>query len=151
MIYNIIYNTMKKQILIIYKIIKSKLISLFPSLKGEAQREFRFYKESSGRWYVDLPEWKAAKWHLEMVAGADDVLDSLKSKHRNDVKIFVSLEPIDDALELTKIQNDPHGDGADYVYNNPKTKRTESVWLCGVTEWYYGFMPEKIYFRKVLD
>jgi hypothetical protein len=142
---------MKKQIRKIYKRIKSVILSLFPSLMGETSREFRFYKESSGRWFVDLPEWKAAKWHLEMVEGADYVLDSFKSEHRNDVTLYVSLEHFDGAEVLEKSFDDPQGDGADYRYWDTNTKAMMTVWLCGVTEWYYGYMPDKIYFRKVLD
>lgn len=31
--------------------------------------EFRFYKEETHRWYVDLPEWEGPKAALEMVDG----------------------------------------------------------------------------------
>ena len=40
-------------------------------------KDFRFYKEVTGRWYVDLPEWEGAKDDLEMVAGADTFLEIL--------------------------------------------------------------------------
>jgi hypothetical protein len=132
-----------------YKLIKSTIIKLFPSKKGQHQRTFRFYKEHSGRWYVDLPEWKAAKWHLEMVAGADQLLESLRSADRNDVVVFVSLKETECDVELTKYNDDSHGDGADYTFYDETDSDTKFVWLCGVTEWYYGFMPEKIFIRKI--
>jgi hypothetical protein len=31
------------------------------------RRMFKFYKESTGRWYVDLPEWEGEKAEIEMV------------------------------------------------------------------------------------
>ena len=129
----------------IYKRVKSTLINLLPSHLGETTREFRFYKESNGCWYVDLPEWKGAKWNLQMVDGADTLLDDLKSPHRNDVTLHVSLQHFNNANVLVKYQDDPDGDGADYKYGIDS-----KLWLCGVTSWYYGTMPDKIYYRKVL-
>lgn len=134
----------------IYKTIKSTALKLFPSHKGKTTRVFRFYKEHSGRWYIDLPEWKGGKWHLEMVSGADTLLDLLKLDDRNDVELYVSLEYFSGASTLEKSCDDPQGDGADYRFYNRKKKGLDTLWLCGVTEWYYGTMPEKIYFKKFL-
>ena len=39
--------------------------------------QLAFVKEKSGRWYIDLPEWEGAHANLEMVAGADLLLDHL--------------------------------------------------------------------------
>ena len=38
-------------------------------------RTFRFNKEEDNRWFVDLPEWEGEKDELEMVLGADMLLD----------------------------------------------------------------------------
>lgn len=138
---------MQEKLRNIYKRIKSMIMTLVPSLRGETSREFRFYKESNGRWYVDLPEWRGGKWNLEMVEGADELLEYLKSDYKNDVRLFVSLQPFDDASVLEKIADDLFGDGADYKV----VDSNEEIWLCGVTSWYYGYMPDKIYYRKVLD
>ena len=134
-----------------YKYLKKFMITMIPSYKGKKEREFRFYQESNGAWFVDLPEWKAARWYLQMVAGADYILDCLKSEHRDDIILYVSLEHFDGAEVLVKSFEDPQGDGADYRYWDTNQKTMMTVWLCGVTEWFYGYMPEKIYFRKVLD
>ena len=40
-------------------------------------RNYKFYKEETGRWYVDLPEWEGEKAELEMVLGADTFLEIL--------------------------------------------------------------------------
>ena len=40
-------------------------------------RKVKFYKEKSSRWYIDLPEWEGEKEDLEMVLGADDLLNIL--------------------------------------------------------------------------
>jgi|SaaInl74LU_5_DNA_1037368.scaffolds.fasta_scaffold02129_16 hypothetical protein len=137
---------MQTKIKNIYKRIKSFIISLLPSHLGKTTREFRFYKEHNGRWYVDLPEWKGGKWNLEMVEGADDLLESLRSWDRNDVTLHVSLEHFDEAEILIKTKEDPFGDGADYEHADTG----EELWLCGVTSWYYGTMPERIFYRKTL-
>ena len=39
----------------------------------------RFYKSQDEYWYVDMPEWEGSIDALEMVRGADDMLDDLKS------------------------------------------------------------------------
>ncbi len=38
-------------------------------------KRLRFYKEEDHRWYVDLHEWNGSKEELEMVMGADIMLD----------------------------------------------------------------------------
>jgi hypothetical protein len=134
----------------VYRLLKSNVMKLFPALLGEQSREFRFYKQYN-RWYVDLPEWKGPKWHLEMVDGADYLLDSLKDDGKNDVVLYVSLEHFLGSSELIKTIDDAQGDGADYSYWNSENQQIQILWLCGVTSWYYGTMPEKIYYRKVLD
>ena len=44
-----------------------------------------FTKEKDNRWYVDFPEWPLSHDNLEMVAGADDLLDLLNNKKTNKV------------------------------------------------------------------
>ena len=136
----------------IYKKVKAMIMSLVPSFEGKTTRDFRFYKEQNGNWYVDLPEWIGGKWNLQMVEGADDLLEHLRSTHRNDVTLHVSLEPFEGCSVLEKIEDDIMGDGADYkVLDAIGNPRFEEIWLCGVTAWYYNHMPENIYYRKVLD
>lgn len=36
---------------------------------------FKFEKENNGRWYIVLPEWDGSHSDLEMVMGADTMLD----------------------------------------------------------------------------
>lgn len=38
----------------------------------------KFEKDTSNRWYLILPEWKGDKSDLEMVCGADAMLDVRK-------------------------------------------------------------------------
>src|SRR5690349_13819650 len=52
-------------------------------------RELRFYRDDDGRWYVHLPEWEGDAAELEMVAGADVLLEKI-SRKRDQVTIKVS-------------------------------------------------------------
>jgi hypothetical protein len=38
-------------------------------------KTFKFEKEKDNRWYIILPEWTGEKEELEMVCGADSMLD----------------------------------------------------------------------------
>ncbi len=57
-------------------------------------RRFRFYKDELNRWYVDLPEWEGDQAELEMVCGADTMLDIL-AQGDGEVRLTLSLEPIE--------------------------------------------------------
>ena len=109
-------------------------------------KNLKFIKEEDKKWYIDLPEWTGAKEDLEMVAGADDVLDYL-SGNTNLVSVLASEEPMDDSIILTKKHN-IYG-GADYkVANCPGV---DSAWLCKVTKFVYdGIMPEKLFIKPEL-
>lgn len=102
-----------------------------------------FNKEEK-KWYIDLPEWEGDKADLEMVAGADTLLDHLSSGNAT-VTIEVSEEPIDNAIILSKIYN-IYG-GADYKVEN--CTAVERAWLCKVTKFVYGgYMPEKLFIKQ---
>jgi len=105
-------------------------------------KQLNFNKEGN-QWYIDLPDWKGAKEELEMVAGADRLLDHL-SNNEDKVSVFVSEEPIDDSIALNKKYN--INGGADYKPAN--TDVVFSVWLCGVTKFVFGgYMPDKLYLK----
>ena len=68
----------------------------------------RFYKEGK-RWYVDLPEWMGTKADLEMVFGADTMLDIISNKG-SEVKLNISLTEYPGATELKMLR-----EGNDWV------------------------------------
>lgn len=108
-------------------------------------KNLKFVKENN-QWYIDLPEWEGSKAELEMVAGADTLLDYL-AKDKTTVSVLVSeTEPDDNAIVLSKtldLQN-----GADYLVNN--CPAVDKLWLCDVTKYVYGYMPEYlfVYFKN---
>lgn len=109
-------------------------------------KNLKFEKENDGKWYIILPEWQGAHNELEMVAGADMLLDNL-SKDGKYCDINVSEEPIKDSIELVL---DRHaGGGAVYnvFYPSTQSKIVPQIWLCHVTKFVYGgVLPEKLYF-----
>jgi len=127
--------------------------------KMDKPRKFRFYKEKTStgkKWYVDFPEWKGDKWELEMVMGADKMLDIIAGTPRSrEVYITLSLEPfnIDDthpvpteAFKLIKVRNTPEEGGAIYKLKEwYGVEHNLEMWLCHVTEFVFGCLPETIY------
>ena len=59
------------------------------------KKRFKFEKEND-RWYIVLPEWEGDKEELEMVAGADTLLDII-SKNDDHTFITISDKPFDDS------------------------------------------------------
>ena len=54
-------------------------------------KRLRLYKEEDNRWYVDLPDWTGSKSDLEMVAGADAMLDYF-AEGENSIWLYISDE-----------------------------------------------------------
>ncbi len=104
-------------------------------------RKFRFYKEHDSRWFVDLPEWEGDKDDLEMVMGADILLDILSS---NSDYCYVTLS--DEAFDGAKILTYDHNENSPGYYNNDAWHGPSTIWLCHVTEFVFGRYPDKIYF-----
>lgn len=104
-------------------------------------RTFNFYKEDDGKWYVDLPEWTGPKEDLEMVLGADVLLDILANGY-HDVSVKFGDEPFEGAKILTY----DHNEEIDGFYNNDAWHGPSTIWLCHVTQFVFGKYPEKIYY-----
>ena len=103
----------------------------------------RFVRENN-QWFIDLPEWEGEKADLQMVLGADTLLDVL-SNRGYEVSLDVSLEKQDeDYLKLSKIR-DCEVNGADYVI----TSIGHELWLCDVTKFVFGGLPKTIYVKPV--
>lgn len=118
-------------------------------------KTFEFYKENK-RWYIDLPEWElqfGEKDSLEMVEGADLMLDFIAGINRESVKLKISDTLIlKNYLDLILIC-DPEIDlktGADYIMMNYNGKdHIQKMWLCDVVQFVFGGFPNVIYFEEV--
>ena len=111
-------------------------------------KKLRFYKEKSKYWYADIPQWTGRKSALQMVAGADKLLDYI-AKGRSEVYLHFSENEILNADKLFLIKK-CWFNGADYKINKYLGKEINlKVWLCNVTKFVIGYFPEKIYFKEV--
>ena len=99
----------------------------------------RFYKTKENRWYIDLPKWEGSIADLEMVAGADNMLDEL-SLNGDEVILDLSIEDKGIDYSILEFQQLTSG-GADYTWGN------KIIWLCDVTKFVFGGFPGRIYFK----
>lgn len=104
-------------------------------------KNLNFEKDPDGRWYVILPEWEGDREALEMVMGADTMLDII-AQGENLVNVNVSEDPFKDAKFILTLKNYEAG-GANYhltskLYNF-------DIWLCEVTAFVFGFLPKILY------
>lgn len=146
-----ITNQMKKFIQKAWVYIKNYIVKKHIKEGAKATAQIlTFNREKSGRWYIYLPNWSGPKAALEMVAGADTLLDSLCTEG-DKVILYVDTERFSDA-EGSLAYEAPHmyGDGAFYLTEPSElTKTSERVWLCGVTEFVFGAMPPEIFYKVI--
>ena len=151
-----------------------KLVQLLGSAITSKKEEYKlsFDREEEDRWYIDLPNWPWKKANLEMVSGADKLLDILsKGKDRVTLLVKPSSKPMDETefqelkqdgwLELTQTQSSLTG-GATYtargnnlerfVRRHPLTGEVSqrTLWLCPVTLFVFGHYP-KYFYGKVVE
>lgn len=113
---------------------------------------FRFYKDQKNAWYVDLPDWNGSKAELEMVQGADTMLDKV-SGNTVEVTLKMSDQTFDGAelLILQCARTTDAGGGGDYLLERYQAEEINyKLWLCEVVEWVFKDLPETIYFTTVI-
>jgi len=84
-----------------------------------------------------------------MVDGADTMLEIFASGAK-DVQIDISTQPLlgSDLLQMTE-RCDPYVGGAYYQLEDFEGESiNQRLWLCQVTEFVFGDLPEKIYVRR---
>lgn len=100
-------------------------------------------------WYVDLPQYGGELSELEMVAGADELLQEIVEQsdktHQVTLEIVEDKKDSDIQLYLAELNN---VGGTYKVYSNDKFN-TKEVWLCNVTKFVFGEHPDEI-FVKIL-
>jgi hypothetical protein len=111
---------------------------------------FKFYKESSGRWFIDLPEWYGNPDDLEMVLGADTFLDIL-SQGNNEIKLRLSDKYFNGSEKLYLVElgldgNVLYGGGTYLIEEYKGIEYHFKLWLCDVTKHLFYNMPSIIYF-----
>ncbi len=109
-------------------------------------KKLKFNKEPSGRWYVDLPDWEGSKADLEMVAGADNMLEYM-AEGQGHVYLCVSENEFEgaDKLEFIKLATELEN-GAYYKLHSYKGIEIGlEMWLCDVTKFVFGHFPNIIF------
>jgi len=88
------------------------------------------------RWYIDLPEWQGPRANLEMVAGADSLLDVFAQGQERVNVTFTNYEAHDIEADLLLT----HVSGGTYKVtrmNEYFPEAPERMWLCGVTKFVF--------------
>ncbi len=106
-------------------------------------KRYKFYKEPNNRWFIDLPEWEGEKDELEMVMGADTMLDIL-SQGDDIVFLTMSTESFDNYSYLLKLKDEIYEGG---LYDLISDNFNFEVWICSVTKFVFGYFPENIYLK----
>jgi len=109
-------------------------------------RTFRFYKTAAHKWYLDLPEWEGPAEELEMVEGADKMLDVV-SAEAEECFLEMGNEPFAgaDTLRLLADRGKTKG-GGDYIMDTFKGEPIQlNMWLCEVTRSVFYGLPQIIY------
>lgn len=106
-------------------------------------KKFNFYKEQDNRWFINLPDWEGDKDDLEMVMGADTMLDILAQGDDN-VSLSMSKEPFESYDYLLTLKEEIYEGG---MYELSSTNFNFDVWLCGVAKFVFGEFPNKIYLK----
>lgn len=111
-----------------------------------------FIKEPTG-WYIHLPQYieqGGSKGDLQMVEGADTMLDIMAGENSS-ITLAIDEQPFDgaDRLELTE-KCDPYIGGGYYLLRSWEGKPVmKNMWLCAVTEFVFGYLPEQVFIRRV--
>lgn len=112
-------------------------------------RKIKFYKEKTGRWFIDLPEWEGPKEDLELVMGADDLLNIIA---QGDDFLYAELGdekfPGANQMVLVAIETSEMGGAWYLVPSIGQIDFNLRVWLCDVTKFIFGNFPETIWFYR---
>lgn len=112
----------------------------------------QFEKENDNRWFAVIPSWEGGHDDLEMVCGADLLLDKLSDGEKL-ISVDISEEnpKYGNFIMGTMVDHDEFG--ATYITNEEPTDENSDLdnmfWLCNVTHFVFGEHPQVIYFKVV--
>jgi len=114
------------------------------------ERTIRFYKNARHEWYADIPEWGGAIEDLQMVEGADELLNWIAASE-NECKLLMADQLIQNAeiLALVYAREENLGGGGDYLLEQFRGEfKNHKIWLCGVTEFVFNTCPKGFILRN---
>lgn len=117
--------------------------------------QMTFVKEDEN-WYVDFPEYPGAKANLQMVLGADKLLDDIliQQNGSDKVTIEISTKPFPVVERYKLVLADPEDlpecydieYGRWYMVNyHAGQEHMDLIWLCPVMVYTFGHYPETIF------
>lgn len=112
--------------------------------------DLKFIKELNGEWFVDLPSWEGERWELEMVAGADDMLNIL-SEGLDEIELYLSTEgTLSNFQGVLELEEQPHfiENGAFYTFTSTDGLFSMKIWLCHVAHFVFNEYPKQIFISK---
>ena len=101
---------------------------------------YTFIKDELSRWYVDLPEWEGDYEELEMVQGADTMLDII-AQGSDEVVVYLTTFYMPHKMRLDFIKEEAGGG----LYQLVSPYHNFEVWLCHVTKFVFGSLPDQIF------
>lgn len=107
---------------------------------------YEFYKENE-KWYINVPHYPGPKSALQMVCGADKLLDRISEGALN-ITLDLSLE-YDESRDTLWFDTECPGGGAWYRYMPGTPGEDRNVWLCDVTLYLFGHFPKRICFKVI--
>ena len=111
--------------------------------------KYKFYKKKVNRWYISLPEYEGLEEELEMVSGADTMLNII-AEGKNIVELHLSLKEGVGSTEVKFVKsNSPDEGGYYFLKTYQNIDYNLDIWLCPVTLFVFGNYPKKIFIRKV--
>ena len=106
---------------------------------------YTFYINDN-RWYIDLPEWEGSIDDLEMVCGADTMLDII-AQGRDKIRVQIGIDEFDGWSYRLDFVREEFDGGWYSVTHFSKLITTFECWLCKVTKFVFGDLPKVIYFK----
>lgn len=102
------------------------------------------------KWYIDLPNYEGELFELQMVAGADDLLQEIanKSDKTNQVTIEIVENKKESDIQLDLVELTQSG-GTYKVHSVENQFETKQLWLCNVTKFVFGDHPEEIFVKII--
>jgi len=126
--------------------ILNKLAQLVFGFKKSDDIQHLTFEKQNNRWYIVLPHWPGTHDNLQMVGGADKLLEYY-SQGKDHVSLDVSTKSEDNEtcdLSLFSFDNVDDGDGMTYILPSNHPSGLDSIWLCPVTCFVFGQFPQFI-------
>ena len=106
------------------------------------------FEKENNRWFAVIPDWNGSKDDLEMVFGADEMLEHL-SNGIPTVTLYISTKPTNFDFELKFIRKATEfRNGAFYkIISENQEINQKQIYLCNVTVFVFGSLPRKLYVK----